>query len=343
MSESVPPATASAVSASTAREVDVSIFVKCYRHAPFIEQAIRSVATQETPYSFEIIVGDDGSDDESPAIIRRLHEELPLLIRPLFRDASEAFFVKSRRSGNANLLSALKQVRGRYVAVLDGDDYWLSPSKLQRQVDLLEDDPTLSAVAHPVRRVDPKGADLGTVGLAAPGGTLTALHLGRGMKPHISSFMARSDRLPLPVWFKKLEYTDWPFMLWMAGDGLVKVLPEELSAYRLHEGGMWSGSSALRSHLRTRNVARAVAAHIPDKALRDQIKKFELYQTLKVAREFRKTGQPARAKAAIASAGAIWRGSRSAFGFSGGWRYLRELARSWLPAGRVLRALKPER
>jgi glycosyltransferase involved in cell wall biosynthesis len=119
----------------------VSVCILTYNQAAYIRDALDSVLRQEVDFEYEIIVGDDCSSDTTRAILRAYQQAHPHRIRLNLH--------KKRYGGipgRENMVANLQAARGRYVALLDGDDYWISNDKLQRQTDFLgdRDDVTLS-------------------------------------------------------------------------------------------------------------------------------------------------------------------------------------------------------
>ncbi len=108
----------------------VSVVCTSFNKEKWIAQAIESFLMQETSFEFEILIIDDASTDASPEIIRKFANENPEKIR---------FFENEKNLGIAKTWKKIcNEARGKYIARCDGDDYWISKNKLQRQVDLLE-------------------------------------------------------------------------------------------------------------------------------------------------------------------------------------------------------------
>ncbi len=116
---------------------DISIVMLTYYHEEYLTQAIESILMQNTEYSFEILIGDDCSSDKTPQIILKYAEKYPNIINPVLR--------KENIGATANLLDLISKCNGRYIAILEGDDYWTEPQKLQKQVDFLKNNPEYSA------------------------------------------------------------------------------------------------------------------------------------------------------------------------------------------------------
>lgn len=111
----------------------VSIICTSYNYAEFIERAIDSFLAQEVDFPYEIILVDDCSTDNSRAIIQSYAQKHPDLIR--------VFLNEENKGITRTWIDICKEVRGKYIARCDADDYWIDPKKLQKQVDLLEANP----------------------------------------------------------------------------------------------------------------------------------------------------------------------------------------------------------
>ncbi len=130
---------------------EVSICVVTYNQAGFIERCLESVVAQLPAGDLEVLVGDDGSTDGTRDHIQAFADAHPGCIVPVFHPQNLG------PSGNYRELIA--RARGRYIAHLDGDDYWF-PGKLRRQLTTLEARPELSASVGNALVVDPEGCPI---------------------------------------------------------------------------------------------------------------------------------------------------------------------------------------
>lgn len=116
----------------------VSVKIITYNHAPFIVQAIEGVLQQKTSFPFELVIGEDCSTDGTREIVFEYQKKHPDIIRVVTSDKN----VGMKKNG----LRTLNACQGKYVAFCEGDDYWQSPYKLQKQVDYLEGHPECGLV-----------------------------------------------------------------------------------------------------------------------------------------------------------------------------------------------------
>lgn len=228
----------------SSRSVKLSVIMLAYNHAPYIGSAINSVLEQRTGFSFEILVGDDASDDGTTELLLTCAQKHPDQVIP---------FVRSRNIGaSRNLYDLLTHARGEYIAYLECDDYWCDPLKLQKQVDFLEAHPQFSGCTHRVTLVDDVGTPLGEKmdwisekqeftlddfqGIVLPG--------------HISSTVHRNFFAPHPERYESLltlhpMISDRCLGLLLASRGPLYQLPEAMSCYRRPSASRDSATTAL--------------------------------------------------------------------------------------------------
>lgn len=113
-------------------ELLVSVQMITYGHEAYIQQAIESVLIQETDFEFELIIADDCSLDKTHEIINEIIKTNPKSYRIKY------FRHKENMGMQKNGIFALSKCMGKYIAICEGDDYWIDPLKLQNQVDFLE-------------------------------------------------------------------------------------------------------------------------------------------------------------------------------------------------------------
>lgn len=120
----------------------VSIVCHAYNHYNFIENTIQSFLAQETSFPFEIIIHDDASTDRTVEIINEYAKRYPKIIKPIFQNENQ--FSK----GNKPTGFTFKAAKGKYIALCEGDDYWLDTKKIQKQFDFLEKNQHISICGH---------------------------------------------------------------------------------------------------------------------------------------------------------------------------------------------------
>ena len=120
----------------------VSVQMLTYKHEAYIRQAIESVLMQKTDFELDLIIADDCSPDKTPEIVNDVIRNNPKGYRiKYFRHEQNIGIQK-------NGLFALSKCKGKYIAICEGDDYWTDPYKLQKQVDLMEKNPSYNISFH---------------------------------------------------------------------------------------------------------------------------------------------------------------------------------------------------
>lgn len=125
-------------------EVLVSIVCITYNHKHFIRQCLDGFLMQQCDFPFEIIIHDDASNDGTSEIIKEYSVKYPDIFRVFFEDENQ--FLKTDFITN----KLFSSVRGKYVALCEGDDFWTDPLKLKKQVELLELNKEAAICFHPI-------------------------------------------------------------------------------------------------------------------------------------------------------------------------------------------------
>ncbi|RCX33458.1 glycosyltransferase [Thioalbus denitrificans] len=132
---------------------DVSVCITSYNHEDYIRDCVMSVIAQREDVSLEVIIGDDCSNDKTKQILKKLKTTYPDIITVVRHEANLGY-------GALNLRSILPLTRGRYIAHLDGDDFWL-PGKLRQQMQYMEKNDGCVAVCTNSLCLDKNGVALG--------------------------------------------------------------------------------------------------------------------------------------------------------------------------------------
>ena len=117
----------------------VTIRCTAYNQEPYIRDCLEGFVMQKTNFRFEAIVHDDASTDRTAAIIKEYAEKYPDIIKPIFETENQY----SKHDGSLRKIMN-EHMHGKYIAECEGDDYWIDPLKLQKQVDFMEGHPDFS-------------------------------------------------------------------------------------------------------------------------------------------------------------------------------------------------------
>jgi len=213
----------------------VSVISLVYQHVAFIEKAIESWLMQKTNFDFEIIIGEDNSTDGTRKIVFDYAKKYPDIIRVITSDSNVGM--------RENSVRAKKASRGKYIALCEGDDYWIDPLKLQKQVDFMEANPDFSLCFHDaIVLMDNKSRqpnyfctkDQKEI-------TTTEDVIKRWYIPTASMLMKRDHLIESPEWFKNVYNGDWATQLILSTKGKIKYIDDLMSVYRKNEGGLSGG------------------------------------------------------------------------------------------------------
>ncbi len=238
----------------------VSVLMLTRNHAPFLGQAIASVQAQSHPH-WELLIGEDASTDATAQIAAAAAAADPQRIQVASSPEGPLGF-------HRNFARLLERAGGRYVAFLEGDDAWIEPSKLERQLALLEADPSLAFCGGRTRVLDQRqAAAAGTAPteIGPPPGTdrLGFEQLIEAYGFHFSSVLMRREAVELPGWIFRQYCLDRPLYLLAACHGDAAVLDQVVSVYRLHGGGVWAPLSPLQKARRSQELFRSFRRHFP--------------------------------------------------------------------------------
>ncbi|MCI8417910.1 MAG: glycosyltransferase [Lachnospiraceae bacterium] len=212
-------------------EVDVSIIVPVYNHERYVEQTLKSIINQETTYTYEILIGEDCSPDHSKDVIKGFEKENPEKIR--------AFYREQNMGGTRNIYELFMVARGRYVAVLEGDDYWIDKYKIQKQVSFLDKHPEYIGVASNFSIIDKYGNIVEERCISSNHlncGFLWKDFLSRGFEFHTATLMYHNiylEEKDYSIFYKAHELVgDLTALTLLLNRSNIYVMEDVMSAYR---------------------------------------------------------------------------------------------------------------
>lgn len=219
----------------------LSISCITYNHIEFIAEAIDGFLMQETTFPVEILIHDDASTDGTDQVVADYHRQYPDLIKPIYQCVNQ-----HSQGVRVSMKFQYPRVRGKYVALCEGDDYWTHPNKLQKQVDFLEKNPQASFVFHNAVVLDEVSKKVSLYDTEANGRWYCRADLiKRNMIPTASkvtrtALIARDIQLPVGV------PGDWVGHFTESDYGNFYYTPDVMSVYRIHPSGIWSSQDDLK-------------------------------------------------------------------------------------------------
>ncbi|GAB2497033.1 glycosyltransferase family 2 protein [Algoriphagus taiwanensis] len=217
----------------------VSVVMIAYNHRPYIVEALQGVLCQEGDFEMEIILSDDNSTDGMEEVIIGFINDNPRgeCIRYTRHDKNIGMM--------KNLIWSLNQCKGEFIAICEGDDFWIDPTKLQCQISFLKSNPDFSLTYHPALVLEKNGnlvedfiAERNFY--AEVSNRLDLAIFGNYI--HTPTVVFRNYRFTIPSFFEKLKIGDYFLYLLISKYGKIKRFPQNFAVYR-NEVGVFSSQS----------------------------------------------------------------------------------------------------
>ncbi len=225
--------------------IEVSVVCLAYNHGKYIKRALDGFVSQKTSFSYEVIVHDDASYDDTQSIVLEYAERYPEIIKPVLQKENQ---YSQKNPIHKNFTAPI--VRGKYVALCEGDDFWTDCNKLQKQYDVMESHGDCSMCVHKVQKVTEDGSFHPH---SCPDFEMEEQKLNVAdflkLQPRYpfqtSSFFMRSDLWKElvnnpPIFRQVAGVGDEPMLLFMVTHGKIYYLKESMSCYRIFSIGSYS-------------------------------------------------------------------------------------------------------
>lgn len=237
----------------------VSVCITTYNHDSYIEQCLESVLMQRTDFQYEILIGEDQSDDCTREIVKGYAVKYPDKVRLFLHDHPPDHV---RINGRKNFIYNLRKARGKYVALLDGDDFWLDRDKIQKQVNFLDRNPGFSICFHDVLCKSDEGFGTSRVMPGLKNRDIFSLEdLLLGNFIFTCSVVFRISGLKIPGWYHSTPTGDWPLYLMLAKLGSIGYIHEIMGVYREHAGGIWTSKDNLSKRTSSIKMLKTIDAY----------------------------------------------------------------------------------
>lgn len=228
----------------------VSVLITTYNHVDHIGKCLDSILAQQCNFDFEVILGEDGSDDGTQELCREYAEKFPDIIQLKIRDQKKKVYLYGRATGKYNLLKVMQEGTGEYFAFCDGDDYWTDKHKLQKQVDFMDANQSYSFCATD-RMVILNGKIIRDERLEKAfdesDGQPIVITKSNFFSPYLvksNTILFRRKCLDLDLLeerYTEVKDTFIYYLLLNKGKGIIQ--PWITADYRIHQGGRWSSLS----------------------------------------------------------------------------------------------------
>ena len=220
--------------------IKVSVLMLTFNQEQYVDEAIRGVVHQDAPFDFELVIGDDCSSDGTVAACRRWQEMYPDKIK-IYENATNEGLLK-------NFVRTYNKCRGEYMAICEGDDYWIDKSKLRRQVQFLDSHPEFTTCVHRVVNYYQEDRSMSL----SNGGQKSVndiLHLARvNFISNVSAVFRRGLFGELPEWIFDVATYDYAIHMLNAQYGGIYYMNRCMAVYRKHGKALWSRSGAEKQY-----------------------------------------------------------------------------------------------
>ena len=218
----------------------LSVICIVYNHGQYLRECLEGILRQQTSFTVEVIIHDDASKDNSQEIIREYEKAFPQVFKTILQTENQLGVI-----GGRIVLNSFSATSGDYIAYCDGDDVWTDSMKLMSQFEYLEGNPDCSGCFHRSRLIDVGGEllqeDYFLPSLEKYDASQCISHLASAYST--SSLVFRRTALETPPEWLLKNFTDLFLEFQIARFGKLGFLDRNMSDYRRHDGGIWSGRS----------------------------------------------------------------------------------------------------
>ena len=236
----------------------VSVSLVAYNASAYIKDAIEGCLMQQTSFPFEIIIHDDASQDQTPQIILDYASNFPDKIIPIIQTVNQF-----SQGHEINAKINIPKARGKYIAFLEADDYWIDPLKLEKQVDFMEKHPEVSMCFTATKHIESSSSNIVAIKRYRDHDSVCSVEdvilKGGGLLDMGSAVVRRSIYENVPDWYHYSQIWDNSVPLLALTYGEIQYLNEITTVYRLNVPGSWTQKFA-RDYKKRKNTIREFLA-----------------------------------------------------------------------------------
>ena len=242
----------------------VSVIMLAYNIGAYVETAIRSVLRQETSYNVQLVIAEDCSSDNTLSICRQYKQLYPDQITLVEHEKNVGL--------QQNFMDAHSHCLGEYIAICDGDDYWIYKKKLQCMTDFMDSQPECAICFH---RVINYYEEDHSKSLSNSGQKKITTIYDLACSNYItnsSSLFRRAYYPQVPQWFSQITSCDYAMHMLNARFGSIYYFKRPMAVYRKHSDGIWSEVNRNKRF----NMGIAVREYLIDDCREQESKVYEL-------------------------------------------------------------------
>jgi len=241
----------------------VSACLITYNQLPFVQHAIEGIAKQKTEtFGLKLTISDDNSTDGTAAQLEKFAQSHTSNLQISLLQAD------SNLGMHGNWAKALESCTGDYVAIVEGDDYWLNDDKLQKQVDTLEHNPNAVACFSNAKVMSADGTFSPYDYVDRFAHDLHAsefFSLNLNPIPTCTVVFRRSAFSGFPKAYYESPFADWILHSLLMMKGHYVFLNEATSVYRQHQGGVWTGIAQEKQLVNKLKALKAIRQIVGEK------------------------------------------------------------------------------
>lgn len=218
-------------------KIAVSVVCMAFNQENYIREALDGIVMQKTTFRMEVLVHDDASTDQTANIIHEYELMYPDIIKPIYQTENQY----SKHNGTIHRLLS-DQASGKYIALCEGDDYWIDPYKLQKQYDFMETHPEYSLCGCSTLQLNEYTGKIMPFSITKVDRDFSLNEFinpsnGRPF-PTVSFFMRSEIYQTRPLW--GFPVGDLPMTYYAAMKGKVRMLADTMCVYRRYSKGSWT-------------------------------------------------------------------------------------------------------
>jgi len=251
----------------------VSVCCIVYNHREYIGSCLESIVSQKTDFNFEVLIHDDASTDGTSEVIRQYRDLYPNIVKPIIK-YKNTYSSGSECFSNSIYEALFDRALGEYIAICEGDDFWINEKKLQYQVDLMNNNQNLDISFHPSFVIKDNNMDylLGKHDDKLNIFSLDQVILGGGGFMPTSSLMIRKHvfNKELLEILRQSYVMDYIIQVISSRQGGALFIPYVMSVYRSMHKGSWSHTqnqnffNFLNNHINLNKIYNLLSKTIPE-------------------------------------------------------------------------------